>query len=531
MFTTTLNGLAPQLFSPHGYCLLWNPGLMGLHVLSDGVIAVSYYSIPFGLAFFVRRRKDLAYRWMFLLFAAFILACGTTHIFDIWTLWHPDYLAQGLIKAITAVLSLGTAILLWPVLYQALTLPSPAQLAKVNAELTAEIALRRQVLAELEVEAAERRLLAERLRQNKARLQAILDTAVEGIITIDQQGIVELCNPAAARMFGYAPDEVVGRSVGLLMPSPHREDHDAYLVRYRSTGTGTTLGLGRELFGLRKDGSTFPIEIVVGEFDNGGRHFTGFLRDITYRKKLEERLQQHQAELLHAQRLSTAGELAAMMAHELNQPLGAMTNYLGGLTLRFKTILEANPALGETIDEAQRLAMRASEVVRGIRDLVHRRESGREWVAMGAIIDETLALVRQELARRGIKLEVVVAPTLPRFLGQRVHLQQLLLNLILNAMDAMESKPGGGRELRIEAKPVDDNDLEITVGDTGTGFTEELAERLFEPFVTTKPEGIGLGLSVCRTIVENHGGRISAFSALGKGASFRVVLPMEKEPS
>lgn len=150
---------------------------------------------------------------------------------------------------------------------------------------------------------------------------------------------------------------------------------------------------------------------------------------------------------------------------------------------------------------------------------------------MGAIIDETLALVRQELARRGIKLEVVVAPTLPRFLGQRVHLQQLLLNLILNAMDAMESKPGGGRELRIEAKPVDDNDLEITVGDTGTGFTEELAERLFEPFVTTKPEGIGLGLSVCRTIVENHGGRISAFSALGKGASFRVVLPMEKEPS
>lgn len=527
MFGNTLNA-----FSPHGFCLLWNPGLMAFHVISDAVIAVSYYSIPFGLAYFVRRRKDLAYRWMFLLFAAFILACGTTHVFDIWTLWHPDYPLQGLVKAVTAVVSLVTAILLWPVLTRALELPSPAQLARVNAELTAEIASRQEAVAKLELEVAERRALAENLHQNKTRLRAILDNAVEGIITIDDRGIVELCNPAAARMFGYLSEEVSGRPVGQLMPSSLRGAHDLYLASYRSTGTGKMLGLGRELFGLRKDGSTFPIEIVVGEFENGGRHFTGFLRDITDRKKLEERLQQQQAELLHAQRLSTAGELAGMMAHELNQPLGAMANYLGGVTVRFKDILDANPMLGEAINETLRLSRRASEVVHGIRDLVRRRESGREWVAIDAIVDETLALVRQELTRRLIKVEVAVAPDLPRIRAQRVHLQQLLLNLFLNAMEAMEATdgpPNGGGQLRVEARLTPDSELEIAVSDTGLGFSKELAEQLFEPFVTTKPEGIGLGLAVCRTIVESHGGRISARSEPGRGANISVILPTEKE--
>ena len=528
MFDSALTGFASQGFLPHGLCFLWNRGLMGLHILSDGVIAVSYYSIPFGLAFFVRRRKDLAYRWMFLLFAAFILACGTTHVFAIWTLWHPDYAIQGAVKAVTAALSLGTAILLWPVLRQALTLPSPTQLTKVNAELTAEIESRRQVLAELEIEAAERRLLAEKLRCNEARLQAILDTAVEGIITIDEHGIVEMCNPAAARMFGHGEDDVIGNNVAQLMPTPFREAHDSYLARYHSTGQGKVLGMGRELLGLRRDGSTFPIEIAVGEFDNGGRHFTGFIRDITDRKRLEERLRQHRAELLHAQRLSTAGELAAMMAHELNQPLGAMGNYLGGVTLRFKSLLEANPALGEAINEALRLSVRAAEVVRGIRDLVNRRESGRAWVDIGTLIAETLALVRPELMRRAIKLSVTVAPSLPKLLGQRVHLQQLLVNLVLNAMEAMELTPDPGRELRIEAKLTAGHDLAITVADTGTGFKEDVAERLFDPFMTTKPEGIGLGLAICRTIVESHGGGISARSAPGKGAEFRVILPIQK---
>jgi two-component system sensor kinase FixL len=538
MLENTPTWFTPHTFMPHGMCLIWNPGLMGLHVASDALIALAYYSIPFGLAFFVRRRKDLAYRWMFLLFAAYILACGTTHALDIWTLWRPDYLAQGLVKAVTAGLSVSTALLLWPVLNRALALPSPQQLAVVNAELTREIASRREMVRRLEIEAEERRQLEEKLRRNEARLRAILDTAVEGILTIDEQGLVEMCNPAAARMFGYSSEEVQGRNVGQLMPEPHAEVHRRYVDRYRAAGDGKTLGLVREVVGLRKDGSTFPLEIAVGEFENGGLHFTGILRDITDRKRAEQavreseaRLQQQQAELLHVQRLSTAGELAGMMAHELNQPLGAIANYLGGVTLRFGPVLQAHPTLAEAIEETLRLSTRASRVVQGIRDLVRRRESGREWVDAGAVVEETLALVRPELERRHIGLAQDVPPALPRFRGQRVQLQQLLLNLLLNAMDAMEATESGTRRLAVRVKLNGAADLEIEVADTGSGFREDLAGQIFEPFVSTKPEGIGLGLSICRSIAEAHGGKISARSVLGRGSTFTVTLPTEKEPA
>lgn len=538
MLENALTWFAPQAFMPHGTCLIWNSGLMGLHVASDTLIGLSYYSIPFGLASFVRRRRDVAYRWMFLLFAAFILACGTTHFFDVWTLWQPDYLAQGVVKIVTAAISVATAILLWPVLNRALDLPSPQQLERVNADLTQEIASRREMVLRLETEAEERRLLEEKLRRNEARLRAILDTAVEGILTIDEQGIVEMCNPAVARMFGYSPEELLGRHVGQLMPEPHRGAHDGYVARYLATGEARAIGLGRELTGLRRDGSTFPLEIALGEFEIGGRHFTGIIRDITDRKKAEQavreseaRLQQQQAELLHVQRLSTAGELAGMMAHEINQPLGAIANYLGGVSLRFGPVLAAHPMLAEAIEETQRLTTRASRVVQSIRDLVRRRESGREWVDIGAIVEEALALVRPELERRQVRLELQIAPELPRLHGQRVQLQQLLLNVVLNAMDAMAAVDSNARRLAVAATLHGARGIEIEVADTGTGFHEDLADRIFDPFMTTKPEGIGLGLSICRSIAEAHGGRISARSVPGRGSTFNIILPTDKEPA
>ena len=196
---------------PHGLCLNWKPGLLALHVLSDGIIALSYFSIPFGLAYFVSQRKDLEYRWMFILFAAFILACGTTHLFDIWTLWHPVYYAQGLIKATTAGISLASAILLWPVLRQALTLPSPRQLALINTDLQREMTRRRETVLKLEQEAMERRQLELKLRQNEARLMTVLDTTVEGILTVTASGLIETANAAASRMFGHLPGQLEDR--------------------------------------------------------------------------------------------------------------------------------------------------------------------------------------------------------------------------------------------------------------------------------------------------------------------------------
>lgn len=529
MLESFLDWFSSKSFAPHGACLIWNHGLIELHVVSDALIALSYYSIPFGLAYFVRRRTDLMYRWMFLLFATFILACGTTHLFDIWTLWHPDYALQGMIKAVTAAISLFTAISLGPVIRHALALPSPAELALVNAQLSREVASRQQAVVRLEAEAAERRHLEEKLRRNEARLRAILDTAAEGIVAIDERGVIEMCNPAAARMFGYSSEDLLGGHIGQLMPSPYREAHDDYLVRAHAINEKRIVGAGRELVGLRKDGSTFPVEIAVGEFENGGRHFTGILRDIAGRKDLEERLQQQRTELLYVQRLTTAGELAATMAHELNQPLGAIANYLGGAILRFRGVLEAHPTLSEALHEALRLSKRAAEVVHGIRDLVRRHESGRDWVTAGAFMDEALALARPELVRRKIKVIRDIPDALPPILGQRVHLQQLVLNLMLNAMDAMDATDIGSRQLTLEAKLLAGSEIEIDIGDTGAGFAPDQAARIFEPFVSTKPEGIGLGLSICRTIAEAHGGRITARSVPGHGATFSVILPAGKE--
>ncbi|MGZ8219111.1 PAS domain-containing sensor histidine kinase [Methylomagnum sp.] len=252
----------------------------------------------------------------------------------------------------------------------------------------------------------------------------------------------------------------------------------------------------------------------------------GVYRDISERKALEERLREQQEKLLHAQRLTTAGELAAMVAHEINQPLGAIANYLGGASLRFGDVLAHNPALAEVINETLRLSTRASEVVKGIRGLVRRQDQQWERLSFPALIDDCLLLVQAELRRRHVKLRMDLSPSLPMVWGRRVHLQQLVLNLIVNAMEAMESCDSDSRELRLQAKPMGHDGIELGFSDTGVGFPNDMAANLTEPFVSTKPGGIGLGLSICRTIVEAHGGCISADSKPGRGATFRVWLPV-----
>lgn len=247
--------------------------------------------------------------------------------------------------------------------------------------------------------------------------------------------------------------------------------------------------------------------------------------DISARKKLEQHLSQQHEQLCHAQRLTTVGELAAMMAHELNQPLGAISNYVGAAVLGFSDVLTAQPALREMMDEVLRLSRRAADVIRGIRDLVRKQESKVEWVSLRNIADEILSMLRTELARKEIGLVLGFPTTLPRIWGHRVQLQQLLLNLILNAVDAMSAPEISRRVLTLRATLTQDDDVEISIGDTGPGIAPEIATRLFEPFVTTKSDGIGLGLSLCRTIAEAHGGRISAQSTIGRGATFNVLLP------
>ena len=533
MTAANLSALASSSYLPHGICLTWKPGLIALHVLSDAVIALSYFSIPFALAYFVGQRRDLEYRWMFILFAAFILACGTTHLFDIWTLWRPNYVAQGWMKAVTAAISLATSILLWPVMRQAVGLPSPSQLRQINESLTREVDMRRETVRQLEAEARERHQLEIRLRQNEARLKTLLDTAIEGILTVDERGRVEVANKAAARLFGFRPGELEGRDTQSLLLAEGRPLNPSRLLRLALTGGGQNLEGTDALVGIRPDGSLFPVDLSVGRYQDGNPHFTCVLRDMTERRRTEQlmreredRLKEQESELLHMQRLTTAGELTAMMAHEINQPLGAIANYLGGIQLRFSAVLKANAGLQDAIAESLRLARRASDIIQTIRGLVRPRTDGRKAIDLLALVSETLSLLGPELERGHIELVTRFPQALPPVVAQRIQLQQLLLNLILNAAEAMAEIPVGQRRLVIAMRVLVDRRVEISLSDTGHGLSAEQAQRIFQPFVTSKSDGIGLGLSICKSIVEAHGGEIEAQSEAGKGATFTVRLPI-----
>ena len=511
---------------PHGICLSWKPGLLLLHVLSDSLIAVAYFSIPFGLAHFVSRRKDLEYRWIFILFAGFILACGTTHLLDIWTLWHPDYALQGFIKAITAVISIASAILLWPVIGKALRLPSPKQLARINSELQREIRSRQETVIQLEREAMERQRLEERLRQNEARLQAVLDTTVEGILSINANGCIELANRAASQMFGTPIPEDGSARISSLIETEEKCSQPTMPLILE--------GNSPMLKGIHADGSSFPIEVSVGVF--GRDHddeplYTCVVRDMTERRRTEQlvrvketQLKQQENQLMMIQRQNTAGELAAMVSHEINQPLGAIANYLGGISVRYEDLLKQNPGLKDTVEETIRLAKRTSQIIQGIRNLIRRRPGDAVPVDLRALVEETLVLLHSQLARRQIHLVTHYDEDLPNLVGERIQIQQLLLNLILNAIDALETRAVDDRHLDVELRSENPNLLKIIVRDNGCGFDSGETTRIFEPFYTTKESGIGLGLSICKSVAEAHHGMVSADSG-PEGTRFTVELP------
>jgi PAS domain S-box-containing protein len=324
-------------FMPHGHCYLWMPALVWLHVVSDALIALAYYVMPAMLVYFVRKRHDLPFNSMFLMFGAFIIACGTTHLVGVWTLWFPTYWFAGGVKVATAGLSLATACLLLPIVPRTLALPRPAELEAVNRELETQVVERQRAEEELrrahrelerrvvertarlaalntalQTEVAERRRGEDALRESEARLRAVVNHAVDGIITINEQGMVESYNPAAERLFGYTADEIIEQNVSRLMPAPYRQEHDSYLDHYLRTGQAQIIGIGREVVGRRKDGTIFPLDLAVSEVQVGDRRlFIGIVRDLSERKAAEEALQQAVVDALqHAAQLRGLSEAA-----------------------------------------------------------------------------------------------------------------------------------------------------------------------------------------------------------------------------
>ncbi|MEX1083076.1 MAG: PAS domain S-box protein [Xanthobacteraceae bacterium] len=364
------------------------------------------------------------------------------------------------------------------------------------------------------------------LMAREAHLRSILETVPEAMIVIDEHGIIQSFSAAAERLFGYAESEIAGKNVKILMPLPYRKEHDDYLARYMATGERHIIGVGRVVVSQRRDGSTFPIELAVGEMKSDrGRFFTGFIRDLTERQKTEARLQEIQAELVQVSRLTALGEMASTLAHELNQPLSAIASYLrGSRRLLDSGRDEDMAAVRDAMDQAAEQSLRAGLIIKRMREFVARGDSDRTIENLRKLIEEASALAFIGAKEYNIHVSHRFNPGEGFVLVDKIQIQQVLLNLIRNAVEAMHETPR--RELVIATSYRDDGIIEIAVADTGPGIPPDVERQLFQPFFTTKRQGTGIGLSISRAIVEAHGGRLWVESNPGGGALFRFTLRM-----
>ena len=357
-----------------------------------------------------------------------------------------------------------------------------------------------------------------------ALFRSILETVPDAMIVIDVNGAIIFFSAAAERMFGYSEEEVLGRNVSILMPSPDREAHDGYLKRYLDTGSPHIIGIGRLTVARRRGGGTFPIQLSIGEAKTGaGRVFTGFIQDLSERQETQIRMEELQNELAHVSRISAMGTMASSLAHELNQPLAAIANYLEGAAQLLSDPDPENVATARAaLAEATQQSVRAGRIVRGLRDFIGRRDTEKHVESLGRLINEANALALIGAREQGIEVSINFDPAADKVLVSRVQVQQVLINLIRNGIEAMAE--AAVKKLMIMTHRIANGFVRVSVTDSGTGLASEVAARLFQPFLSTKDDGMGLGLSICQTIVEAQGGTIWAESALGGGTAFHFTL-------
>lgn len=358
-------------------------------------------------------------------------------------------------------------------------------------------------------------------------LQTVYDTSPDAIIVIDETAIIQSFNKTAERMFNYTAAEVLGQNIKILMPPYFANHHDNFIERYLRTGERRIIGIGRIVTGQRKDGSTFPIELSIGEAKTTDRRlFAGFIRDLTEKQKVEQRVHELQEELIHAARLASLGEITSMVAHEVNQPLSASGTYLEVARELLNSNDENDRAKGmKAIDQADAQIKRVGDTVRRIREFARKKTPELALEDINRIIEEANAIAAVGSKARGIRTTFDLAPQRPEAKVDRIQIQQVVMNLVRNAIDAMTGHDR--RELILQSRLTEADQIEISILDSGPGISEATAMKLFIPFVTTKKDGTGLGLAICRTIVEAHGGKLwHEKSSLG-GAAFKFTIPAQ----
>ncbi|WP_414474131.1 sensor histidine kinase [Microvirga sp. M2] len=365
----------------------------------------------------------------------------------------------------------------------------------------------------------------DKLSRSEAHLRSILETVPDAMIVSDEMGIVRSFSATAEHIFGYRPEEVIGTDVKFLMPQKAREQHDDFVRHRRGSEERRIVTPGRIAMAQRKDGSTFPMEVQVGEMEwEGERYFTAFIRDLTDRQNTEMRMQELQAELAYMSRLTAMGEMGSTLAHEINQPLTAIASYLNGCGLILDRMEGEHVAMLKlAVHEAAEEALRAGEVIRQLREFVARGETEHRIEDLQRLVEEASALGLVGAKEKGVQVEFDFPQESPQVIVNRVQIQQVLINLLRNAVEAMHD--ARNPFLAIQARVVQDGTLvQVSVRDTGPGIPPEVLSKLFTPFTTTKTSGMGVGLSICRTIVESHGGKIWADSDPAVGTTFHFTL-------
>ena len=380
----------------------------------------------------------------------------------------------------------------------------------------------------LSVDLTDHNVLRRRLATETTRARTVLRNAIDGIITIDDSGRIQSLNPAAERIFGYSAAEAVGRDVSLLMTAYQGADHKEYVRRYLDTGEARIIGMRRELVGQHRDGSTIDIELAVAEFlDGGRRYFTGFIRDVTDRKRAEALARERLDELAHVARQHSMGELATGLAHEVNQPLTAIHANAEACLAMVDAAGTGQEPLRGALREIVQQSGRASRIVDGLRHFLQ-VGSNESWTLENPneLVEEMLDLLAHEIHRSRVRVELDLAADVPMVHVDRTQIEQVIFNLVKNAVDALAAMPGE-RVLAACTRVASASALacRIEIADTGPGVGAEQMRRLFEPFFTTKIDGLGQGLRIARSIVEDHGGELLAENRDTGGMRFSILLP------
>lgn len=522
-----LNGLVfSEQYIPHGHCFLWQPGLLWLHILSDVLIALAYFSIPLILVYFVRQREDVPFKGIFILFSLFIFSCGTTHVMTIWTLWHPDYWLSGLIKAITAIISLITAFEMIPTLPKALALRSPAELAIANQALELEVANRQQAeiaLQQLNLELESR--VEQRTRENREneqRFRSLFEAAPDFIYLLNLQGQIEQVNPAVIEQSGYAESELIEQPlVEFLSPTSQQLCNQEFAELLRQ-------GKSRhEMEFICKDTTVLTMDCsctLVGDQPEDDNYILVLQRDISDRKKIEETLRKTNRELIASN--EELEKFAYLASHDLREPLRMVTSFTQLLAQRYSGRLDgdADQIIGFAVDGASRMEELINDLLEYSR--VGKAEKPWELLDCEAIVDQALINLQVSLREANVNLTRRPLPTVTGDAGQLIQLWQNLLD------NAIMYRSQDSPTIEIGAE-VQDGKWLFWVQDNGIGIAPQHQKRIFQIFqrLHTKEEypGTGIGLAICHKIVERHQGQMWVESAPGAGATFYFTLPQGQE--